>query len=348
MKKVLFYAAFVLTMSVFCACSSNLEEEMLDTQSPTESVESTNDEMLSFDSEAEFQEAIDVLNGLTPEEQQLWVKNHYGNFHSLEELYLKALEEAEDLDESEESFNAYKAKYDKYLYFASFLDDCGVYLPVTNKTMALLLNIDGNVRIAGEIRNMKDVDSYLQIQENGDALYSYDLMPTRGNGAYWQPRYISHSTSFGGESSGNIGQEYDSYWWEQSKRRIRLKCGRKGDTVSNYTDFYYGRRMRIHIEISFRKKTWLGWSNYSSSTTTTGTFTGGYNGSINFHKEADSSHDWYHDIPYTVVSGPGDIILYNSAIQANLELSFRGIGQLLYLNFTVPEIQAYAGTGTIQ
>lgn len=341
------YLLLVLAMSVFCACGNELEG-LQEEKSPSNKSEIESAEMFSFNSEKEFQDAVAQLEQMTAGEQQGWVKTNFGSIKTLQDVYFEALKEAAYLDETEASYKAYKEKYDKYLYFASFLEDCGVYLPVSNKAMAALLNIDGNVRIAGEVKNMKDVDSYIKLQENGEAMYNGFDMPTRASyGAYWQPGFIDHSNTFGAESSGNIGKEYDSSWWQESSRRVRLKCGRKGDTVSDMTNYFWGRRMRLHIEVSFRKKTWLGWSNYSSETQTTGTFTGGYNNSIDFYHSGDSSHDWYQDLIYTSNVVNGTIILNNPAINADLEIWFRGLGHKLNVSFTLPAITATAGNPTI-
>ena len=51
--------------------------------------------------------------------------------------------------------------------------------------------------------------------------------------------------------------------------------------------------MNLKLEISFRKKTWLGWANYSSVTNTNMKFNiDGSEITYNFYKNADSSHDW--------------------------------------------------------
>lgn len=222
------------------------------------------------------------------------------------------------------------------MYFSTYLDDCGAYLPVAERNMAYLLNAYGNVEIAGQIVNKKDISSYEDLQKAGIAMYDAESQPMS---RAWSPSFIDHTVDARYGNPGNVGKEYDSGWWKEGKRKVRLKCGRQ----------IVNTKMRLHVEVSFRKKTWLGWANYSSVTETTGTFSGGYDGSISFRKSADSSHDWYQDITKigSAVDAKGYVLWVNLPISANLTLSFRGIDHTMPVQFTLPQLEAVIGNPTI-
>ena len=339
MRKSIVYV-LLLTLIVSCTNTSINEDAGIDDLIQTRSLCKLTDwkpqnptNILQFKDESEFKKMLEKLSDLDDEDsKESLVKAHFGEFYSLKNVYDAAMQIADELDESKDAYLKYKKMFDPYLYFSDYEDDCGAYLPVKNKDMAYLLNAFGEVCISGTNVCMNNVVLYDDLQDTGVAMYDKEENTmTRA----WNSSYIDHSNIAFDESSGNVCKEYDSSWWEENKRKIRLKCGRKvvGSTLSPV--------MKLHIEISFRKKTWAGWANYSSKTTTTGTFTGGYNGSINFYKHADSSHDWYQTI--TTLPGGRDYLgfphILNNAIHAELNLDFRGIGPILYLSFDVPSAE---------
>jgi len=348
MKK---YLLSVTLIALIMSCTNTSFEESTGVMEPIESRSVMNKakwqpesltNILQFKSESEFEDFLNELSSLEDDARKYsLVEARYGEFYSLKKVYDTAMLAAGDLDESEESFMEYKNSFSPYLYFSEYADDCGAYLPVKNKNVAFLLNANGEVIISGIRICKNDVTSYADLQEAGVAMYEREEEPTMTRG--WSPSYISHSEYAFSESSNNVGMEYDSGWWQENKRKVRVKCGRKveGSQLQPV--------MKLHIEVSFRKKTWLGWANYVSETTTTGTFTGGYNGSINFYKNADSSHDWYQNLTNVgwYVDPLGYPHLTNPYIDAELTLDFRGIGHLLYLSFRVPYIDATMPNPTI-
>jgi hypothetical protein len=326
-----------------CACSNDSLNEVVDQSNQPQVVSRSAENMLSFESEASFRQTVNLLSSMDENEQKSWISSHLGIITSLKDIYDMAMEDAASLDESREAYLAYKSKYENILYFSSYKDDCGAYLPVNNRVVALLTNINGDVKIGNEVRNLKDISNYTQLQEAGLAMY--DAEEDRN---YVESRSASDapivSVSKAGEPIGNNKiYEYSSGWYQENKRKIKLNCGRQVSTIDS------NRRVitpKLHIEISFRKKTWLGWSNYSSKTTTTGTFTGGYVGTINFHKSADSSHDWYQDFTAANIGNIGPknekILYYSAPITADLSVDFRGMGTTLKYKFTLKEIR-FAG-----
>lgn len=347
MKKVLLLVPLI-TFAVSCTNMSSEEAQGMEDLGETRSASKLDAwktgsliNILQFKNESEYEDVLKELSLLDSDfSKDSLVEKRFGSFYSLKKIYDSAMQAAALLDESQKAYMEYKESFDKYLYFSNYKDDCGAYLPVKNKNAAYLLNAYGEVIISGEKVCKNNVKTYTDLQETGDAMYDVDE-PTATRG--WSPSYISHSEYAFSESSNNVGMEYDSGWWQENKRKVRVKCGRKveGSQLQPV--------MKLHVEVSFRKKTWLGWANYVSETTTTGTFTSGYNGSINFYKNADSSHDWYQNLTNVgwYVDPLGYPHLTNPYIDAELTLDFRGIGHLLYLSFRVPYIDATMPNPTI-
>ena len=327
---------FMLCTFLFCACNNENLTEFSSSQN--ESVNKENSSMLHFNSEKDYQQAIESLASLENKGQKdQWLKSKYGEFTSLKAVYDSAMIDAAKLDESKEAFVQYKNKYKKSLYFANYKDDCGAYLPVTNTDAAYLLNADGNVSIAGKVINKRDVDSYAKLQQASIAMYDNDYSTLTRAG--WGYKIIQHTVRVGENRSGNVGEEFDSGWWIQNKRKIRLKCGRKVEKGFSLQGYRY--TMKIHVEVSFRKKTWLGWANYASETETKAEFEGGYNGTKVHRERAWSSHDFYQEImfePY--FDGKGHELWYNGPIEGKLTVNYRGIGLLPTVTFRINGVSA--------
>jgi hypothetical protein len=190
------------------------------------------------------------------------------------------------------------------------------------------------VIVGNEVRKVDNIASYEDLQESGQAYYTHNaeesnilLRNSVDNNIYSiRKRYI--------------GKEQDSGWEKRGKRKLKLKFGLQGNKKLAPNPF----TLKLHLEVSFRKKTWIGWVNYSSKTTTTGTINvGGVQTSINFYKNGSSSHDWY-SAPVTNwwrdVSSPNGIAYYRTpAISANLTTSFQGFDKPKYCNFNLPSVR---------
>lgn len=314
--KSVYLALCIITM---CSCSNDSVDELLENGSKSSIIDSLSlrSGMLNFTTEAEFARAIEILSDLNEQEREKWVESNCGKIISLKMVYEKAMEDAEQLDESRTSYENFKDKYGKNLFFAEYKDDYGVYLPVSNEIIASLLNADGEVCINGQVKNMKDICCYSQLQELGVAMYDYnDDVVTR--------------------SKGEVEAEYDSKWYSEDGRKIRVKCGRQVlvDTGILTTPV----SMRMHIEISFRKKTWIGWVNYSSRISLTGSYTiSDRKIAISENKTADSSHDYYYDLPYAMpVPFNNTTMRLALPISVELKIDYRGIAKELDYNFTLP------------
>lgn len=270
-------------------------------------------------SESDFKNAIAELELVEEKNRSEFVKKQFGAIVSLKDIYDEAMSAAEQLDESSVSYESFRNKYGMALYFANYEDDYGVYLPVSNKIVASLVNANGDVRIDGQVKNMKDIFSYNQLQQLGVAMYDYS-----GN-------HVTRSVE-------DVTAEYDSGWYHENGKKIRVKCGRQ--ILQDSKILTTPVSMRMHIEISFRKKTWLGWTNYSSNIELTGSYSvADVKTAIHEDKTADSSHDYYYGLPNAIPTKLENLNSYMRLalpISVDLKIDYRGIPHELDYQFTLP------------
>jgi hypothetical protein len=89
----------------------------------------------------------------------------YG-FISLYDDFIVAMEEAESYYDREGGYEEFKEKHST-LFFPETEDDYSAYLPTSDKDIAKLLNVNGEIIIGGEVVNMLDITSYEQLKELG-------------------------------------------------------------------------------------------------------------------------------------------------------------------------------------
>jgi hypothetical protein len=99
-------------------------------------------------------------------------------FISLYDVFVDAMNNAEEYYERPGGYEEFKKKYPT-LYFPEYEDDYSAYLPVSDKHLARLADVNGNVIINGETISLKDISSYEQLQELGQAPPSNYEMTTR-------------------------------------------------------------------------------------------------------------------------------------------------------------------------
>ena len=316
-KSCFLLAWFVLS---FCACSNDYDSDLSAGIVAVETIDSQNlnAKMLHFSSEIEFNNAVKSLDSISYDKRIEWVNVNFGKFNSLKDVYDRAMNDAAELDESRMAFEEFRQKYERYLFFADYRDDCGIYLPTSRESVAYLVNANGDVVINGQIRNMKDIFCYTQLQQLGIAMYD-------------------ENEKYSTRSRDEVEEEYSSGWYHENGKKIRLKCGRQVLMDSGILTTPVS--MRMHIEISFRKKTWLGWTNYSSHVDLSGNYTiAGITAPVNESKTADSSHDYYYALP-----DASPVPYYNGymrkalAISANFTIGYRGIPHDLNYQFELSE-----------
>lgn len=254
------------------------------------------------------------------------IQKEYPELISLLDIYHEAMEWSDQyLDETAESYQSWKKNYGEYLYFPEYKEDYGAYLPVSNLLLAAVSNSNCNVVVGDQILNTRDIYNYNDLQIKGsDAYYSLNDEILDSEKVATRAAMVDHEYRLMGSFS-NCNEEYDSGWEEKNNRKLRVKVGRQVG----------GNGIRIHIEISFRKKGILGWSNYSSETNSEFTYRGTTYAGLK--KTANSSHDWYFDDKIYDGSSiqsyyKGDVntklwMNYINAKPWSISIVFRGFGE---------------------
>jgi len=334
MKKVMLFALFIATIYACDNEDLNNIESMTDGNA-TRVITST-ENVLSFNSEKDFEQVIKTLSEIEDtKDRKKWVEEHYGEFTSMQAIYDQAMIEAENIGETKEAFMQFKEKYSS-LYFPMYKEDCGFYIPVKDLAEASLINADGNVKIAGNIVCKKDVTNYEELMVLGRAYYPMPLTRIVNN---LDDLYLLSNGKIIGEDNNTSG------WYKENGKKIKVNVRRKCQ----------GNFVYLHTEISFRKHTWLGWTNYSSYTHLTGTVKSYYrNGTqvqslpMDYEKEADSSHDSYTG-PLAIggavkdsYQASGTIYTYEIyKIIVNASVTYRGMSTIQTYNFTLPPVTGY-------
>lgn len=315
--------AVVLAFTVV-ACGDATMDEPVESVTVTRSV--TDDvPMLSFGSLSEFNNVVNTLAAFKSDNERLdWMKQHYADFYSLQNAYYDAMDAAGELGETEDEYNAFKEQF-SMLYFPMEREYAGFYIPMQDLNKAFLVNASGNVKIAGDIVNMKDINNYETLMELGRAYYTLPQVTT----------YASYDTFKMGSNVSPVGAEYDSGWAEYGKRKVKLKLRKR---ISN-------DEMLFHTEFCFRKKTWIGWVNYSAAATITGTAreVDGMVIQINSASDHASSHD--RDYLCTVKYFRSTGIYSVPSLYCNITVNYQDVSTPLKYQHTMLEARAYVAPG---
>ncbi len=94
-------------------------------------------------------------------------------FTSIYDEFDEAMNEADDYYQREGGYEEFKLKFPN-LYYPEHGEDYAAFLPVSDEAVAKLLNQQGKVIIAGEEKDLRDVDSYEKIQELGLGMPEYE------------------------------------------------------------------------------------------------------------------------------------------------------------------------------
>lgn len=221
----------------------------------------TNNERLVFKNQASFDATVRILEsyeapklvGNTASVKEVSMKEH--GFVSLADDFENAMGEAEKYCDTEAGYKEFKQRHTA-LFFAEQPDDYSAYLPVKNKTVAKLLNAKGEVEIAGEVKDLRDITSYSQLKE-------LDRVP------------VESQMQMRGVKAVN---KLDEVRCNNRKLWVKTRID-PGNSGVGYWAI---------IEVCFRKKGFLGaWYNYKSDTTL-----GWKNGKVIDNKSGFSSHDY--------------------------------------------------------
>lgn len=350
MKRVFLVAIIFMAIAVSsCSVNEMVPESTIDMdtfhipQCVTRST-SSDESILNFDSEDEFQATVDYIQSLYSNEEKIaWVMQKFPQFESLQNLYWEAMTEIDEIEDdeedSEESFAQFQQKYDG-LYFPKYMEDAGFYIPMKDLNAAFLVNRFCEVSIGGEVKNLRDIEDYGTLAELGRAYYSIET-----------PMPISDLTSFTLRSTSMdpVGPEYDSGWTtytntsDGTERKVKLKVRRKFETIQ-LTTVSSGSESRLHLELCFRKNRWFGWVNYKGSAEMI--FTAqipGYGstfGPLTFENDSYSSHD--EEFPYPVRITRDDSYWYHTFAETpfTVTVNFNKINQPIVYSFNMYGIQS--------
>lgn len=344
MKNLLFFLLLAMTMAI-TSCSQTEMSEMPTSNKTTSFIKdegtrslSNDEEMLQFDNEADFQAAVTQLKNLTTvEEKRAWVRNNFGEFKSLQDLYWDAMNEVDESnDDSAESFELFQQKYEG-LYFPKYMEDMGFYIPMADLDKAYVVNRNCEVSIAGNIKNLRDIYDYSTLMMLNRAYYSIEKPMTIGTVYNFTINY---------HDQNSVGPEYESEWrhfkadtTDGTERKVKLKVRRK---------FKYDLNVNfslVHLELCFRKKRWYGYTNYHGEAEMIfNTVIPGY-GPIRlaFKQEGQSSHDY--EFPYPMkISNDGYHWYYTYAeVPFNVTVNFNKITVPIVFEWNMYALQYVTG-----
>ena len=321
MKSLLFSG--LLFMCIFSSCNNEDDSNLLDQQSMvSENYQVINvggkqiekvDGTLSFKSEAELKEVAKGLitlvqtkamdGSFTVDKSQINELRKNG-FRSIYDIYESAMNEAESYYERPGGYEEFKAKY-SCLFFPEEGDDYSAYLPISDKKISMLADVDGNVLIARSIVSLKDITAYKQLVDLGQT----------------PPGGITTKASKGDVVSGT--NKISETTVGKNKVWVNSKTGRDGSIPI------------VCIEVCFRKKNFVGiWYNHNSNTEAA--LKGGDGLKLYAGKDYQSmtwqqgfsSHDYY----YAVKGGiPSVGLPLTIPVEQDVEINHWGTGLLLKL-----------------
>lgn len=336
MKKFVMLAMSFMALTLSsCSDVDSPETVVKSPISKTSETRSSDTCLLYFESKEDFDAEVAKIATLSSDEEKMrWVDEKHPGFKSIQTQYWEAMAEmAEMTNVDAEHYNAFEQKH-KSLYFPKFMEDAGFYVPMTNLDAAFLANENCEISIAGKIIDLQDVDSYNDLVEVGRAYYAIE-----------SPMPLSTMTSFSlsSTSMNSVGPEYDSGWTQYDDRKVKLKARRKFNTIPMATgNNGSGSESVIHLEFCFRKKTWLGWSNYSSKSTIVFKATipfAGILGPVSFAKDGNSSHDSELQYPIRISSDATHWYYTFDEAPCEASITYQGVSHTLIYNWSMPGIQ---------
>lgn len=232
MKKYLFIIVALATTLISC---NNESDALIETSS--QSTKTTMD-MLEFATETDF-----LLAAQNPE-KTLEEVHASADFKSISDEYEAAWEVEEEYYASEAKYNEFKKMF-PHLYFPEYEDDYSFFLPVSDKYIAKLLNVEGNVRIGGKVVN------YIDIKTPEKLLSLGMLSPNTANKS--TTRAIDQTTIFENNIPEQVNSDGDRKMW------VNAVSGTKGGLPCTF------------IVINFRKKGPVKWKSYTSEGAIIGT-----------------------------------------------------------------------------
>lgn len=287
---------------------------------------------IKFKDNSAYNRVLADLELMPHEEREKWM-NNLEDFSSMYKTYEEAMAEAEEYCDRAGGYEEFKEKYPS-LYFPENNEDFGAYVPYENELLAICANENGRLIVGEEIIDLEKIDNYEQLiasgrgmveeQEvltDGDTLtdLNSDLLQGRSINSRAQNPYIPTMEQLMARSRINVidivpgsywfekkqlGGKFSTGWMQHGKRKIKIDLSRETRTNYFLAVLPGGFRLEWHLEVSFRKKGFLGkWYNYKSRTDTRcdityyGEHFGGSAGGQKFRliEHGTSSHDMWVD-----------------------------------------------------
>lgn len=275
------------------------------------------DGTLVFESEGELKEVADDLiplihtkssDGLLKADYSNVAKLKEKGFTSLYDVFERAMNDVDEYYSRPGGYEEFKAKYSS-LFFPEEGDDYSAYLPISNKKLAMLADVNGDVMIAKTKVSLKDITTYQQLVDLGQTPPG-DIVTMAEKGDVITGTNKIPETKVG---SNKV--------WVNTKRGMD------------------GMIPIIQVEVCFRKKYGFIWSNHNSNTTAY--LQGGFNGLQMYvgkdHESATaihgfSSHDYYYANPVTPGTG------FTVPVKQLIRITHGGTGLTLDLTCDYPSI----------
>lgn len=300
----------------FTSCNNDVETPVLEKQESSKMVMLAGHDIenvngtLSFESEDELKEVASNLisyqstksaDGALIADYSQIQKLQENGFVSLYDIFQNALNDVDSYYDHEGGYEEMKAKYPS-LFFPEVGDDISPYLPVSDRKLAMLADANGDVLIANQKVSLKDITTYQQLEDLGmtppDGI---ELMVERGD-------VVSGTNSIPKTTVG------------QNKVWVNVKEDKDHSIPT------------IKVEVCFRKKYFLGWSNHNSNSSAT---LGDGSGMGAYSKTYVSCHGFSsHDYVYSVPNYPGDN--HTVAVDRKVKIEHGGTGLTLDLRCQFP------------
>lgn len=156
MRNLIFVVISVLFLSTSCTSDEILEKEDMGLCSKTKGT--IINDLLSFDSEEEYNALVDSLSVLSDSALLVWEQEHcFSSLYRLHSLVSDAILEVK----SEEEYDSIKMANKTYLLFNTIdSTDYSAYLPVENVVEAVTLNRSGEVCINNKVVNKRKFETF--------------------------------------------------------------------------------------------------------------------------------------------------------------------------------------------
>lgn len=152
--KITKFLLLAMVIPLACACEKEMATDVTPDQ-PKETRVST--EMLSFASVEEMQDQINTLSGMTSDEMSAWYASR--NFESQYDAMYRVAQKFDTASSLEEA-EAIKAEYASYFLFNENPADDELFNPYLrneNPDYAYVCNVNGDVKIGGQIVNFNTI-----------------------------------------------------------------------------------------------------------------------------------------------------------------------------------------------